>query len=100
MSCRAETIPTMSDLTDLADLQAYLVRTSRLNPAEAARLTEEVVAFLDETPEEFIRRRHHELQAQGLANPAIYTRIGAELERRRFRAPRFTVRQLRRIVYG
>jgi hypothetical protein len=90
----------MPDLGELEELIAYLVRTSRLSAPEAARLVGEVLAFLAETPEAFIRRRHLALQAQGLANEAIFTQLASELERLRFRAPALTARQIRRIIYG
>ena len=90
----------MSEAADLEDLVAYLVRSSRLERPQAARLVDEVLAALDETPEDFIRRRHRALQGEGLSNEAIFARIGAELARRRFRAPSYTARQLRRIIYG
>jgi hypothetical protein len=90
----------MSDLAELEELIAYLVRTSRLSAAEASRLVSEVLSFLAETPEAFIRRRHLALQSQGLANDAIFTQLAAELEKLRFRAPPLTARQIRRIIYG
>jgi hypothetical protein len=90
----------MSDLGELEELIAYLVRTSRLSAPEAARVVGEVLAFLADTPEAFIRRRHFTLQSQGLANDAIFTQLAAELERLRFRAPPLTARQIRRIIYG
>jgi hypothetical protein len=43
----------MSEPTELSDLMAYLVRTSRLTQPEAVRLIDEVLSFLDERPEEF-----------------------------------------------
>jgi len=90
----------MSPPADLEELIVYLVRTSRLGRTEVTRLVDEVVAFLDESPEEFICRRHRELQHEGYSNSEIFSRIGAEVARRRFRAPPFTERQIRRIVYG
>ena len=90
----------MSDLAELEELIAYLVRTSRLSTSEATHLVSEVLSFLAETPEAFIRRRHLALQSQGLANDAIFTQLAAELERLRFRAPPLTARQIRRIIYG
>jgi hypothetical protein len=90
----------MSDLAELDELIAYLVRTSRLSAPEAARLVNEVLSFLADTPEAFIRRRHLALQSQGVANDAIFTQLAAELERLRFRAPPLTARQIRRIIYG
>ena len=90
----------MSDLGELEELIAYLVRTSRLTAPEAARVVGEVLGFLAETPEAFVRRRHLALQAQGLANDAIFTQLATELERLRFRAPSLSARQIRRIIYG
>jgi plasmid stabilization system protein ParE len=85
---------------DLEDLMEYLARTTRLERREAERLIDEVLSFLAEQPETFVRRRHLELQRQGLANEAIFARLEQELARRRFAAPAYTRRQLRRIVYG
>jgi len=85
---------------DLEDLLEYLARTTRLERREAERLVDEVLSFLGEQPETFVRRRHLELQRQGLSNAAIFTRLELELSRRRFAAPAYSRRQLRRIVYG
>lgn len=85
---------------DLDELTAYLARTSRLDDAEVQRLVGEVLAFLDETPEEFVRRRHRALQVEGRSNSEIFEQLAIELRQRRYRAPEFSPRQLRRIVYG
>ena len=75
---------------DLEDLVEYLARTTRLERREAERLIDEVLSFLGEQPETFVRRRHLELQRQGLANEAIFARLEQELARRRFAAPAYT----------
>ena len=90
----------MSDPGELQELIAYLVRSSRLSPAEAQRLVAEVLSFLHETPEDFVRRRHRVLQAEGLSNTSIYLQLAAELSAWRFRAPQCTARQIRRMIYG
>ena len=90
----------MSDWTEQQDLVGYLVRTSRLTRSEAVRLVDEVLAFLGDLPEDFVRRRHRELQNAGRPNSEIFARIAIELEGWRFRAPTYTERQLRRIIYG
>lgn len=90
----------MSDPAELEELVNHLVRTSRLAPAEAAKLVDEVLSFLAEQPEEFARRRHRALQQEGLANAEIFARLAAELARWRFRAPAYTERQIRRLIYG
>jgi len=90
----------MSEPAEFEDLVAYLVRTSRLSRPEAARLVDEVLSFLRERPEEFVCRRHHALQSAGLSNSEIFARLTAELERWRFRAPSYSERQIRRMIYG
>lgn len=90
----------MSDQGEFQELIAYLARTSRLSTSEAQRVVAEVLSFLQETPEEFVRRRHRALQAEGLSNTAIYMRLAAELSSWRFRAPEYTERQIRRMIYG
>lgn len=90
----------MSDPGEFEDLVAYLARSSRLSLEEARRAVENVLAFLNETPEEFVRRRHLVLQAEGLPNAEIYLQLTAELSARRFRAPACTPRQIRRLIYG
>jgi hypothetical protein len=90
----------MSGCTEQEDLVAYLVRSSRLSRSEAVRLVDDVLAFLDDLPEDFVRRRHRELQNPGRPNSEIFARIAMELEGWRFRAPTYTQRQLRRMIYG
>jgi polyhydroxyalkanoate synthesis regulator phasin len=83
-----------------ADLVDHLVRTTDLTPAEAARVVADVLAYYDEAPREWVRRRHGELRRQGLTNDAIFERIGRELPEHRFRGEARSARQLRRVVYG
>jgi hypothetical protein len=90
----------MSEPTEFEDLVAYLVRTTRLSRPEATRLVDEVLSFLNERPEEFVCRRHRALQSEGLSNSAIFARLAVELGRWRFRAPAYSERQLRRMIYG
>jgi hypothetical protein len=90
----------MSQPMELEDLVAYLVRTSRLTRSEAVRIVGDVLSFLDERPEEFVIRRHRALQGEGLPNGEIFSRLAAELTRWRFRAPAYSERQLRRLIYG
>ena len=85
---------------EMGELVEYLARSSRLSLQEATRLVDEVLAFMSEMPEDFVRRRHLALQAQGLSNRDIYLQIAQELASRRFRAPEYSERQIRRIIYG
>ncbi|POX56108.1 hypothetical protein C3489_06655 [Streptomyces sp. Ru71] len=82
------------------ELVDHLTRTTPLNRGEALRVIQDVLAFFDETTEDFVRRRHRELQAQGLVNTTIFERIAADLKYRAVAPPELSLRQLRRIVYG
>jgi len=82
------------------DLIDHLVRTTPLQRGEAARIVLDVLAYFDERTEEFVRRRHRELQSRGLTNTEIFARISSELPRRAVAPPDLSLRQLRRLVYG
>ena len=90
----------MSPPSPLDDLLDHLVRSTSLSRGEAGRVIAEVIAYFDEPVERFVRRRHGELQANGLANPAIFERIRSELRLWRVAAPELSERQVRRIIYG
>ena len=90
----------MSPVVAPSSLLDHLVHTGGLGRSEARRIVEEVISFYGETPEAFAVRRHRELKAEGLRNSAIYARVAAEMDGWRFRAPRLSERQIRRIIYG
>ncbi|MGW5736947.1 MULTISPECIES: hypothetical protein [Streptomyces] len=82
------------------DLVDHLTRSTPLQRGEALRVIQDVLAYFDETTEAFVRRRHRELQGQGLLNAAIFQQISADLEYRAVAPPELTLRQVRRIIYG
>ncbi|KUF17251.1 MULTISPECIES: hypothetical protein [Streptomyces] len=82
------------------DLVDHLTRSTPLQRGEALRVIQDVLAYFDETAESYVRRRHRELQGQGLVNAEIFERIAADLRYRAVAPPELTLRQLRRIVYG
>ncbi|MFY1678599.1 MULTISPECIES: hypothetical protein [unclassified Streptomyces] len=82
------------------ELVDHLTRSTPLSRGEASRVIQDVLAYFDETTEEFVRRRHRELQARGMVNATIFERIEAELRYRAVAPPELTLRQLRRVVYG
>jgi len=86
--------------SDLDDLVAHLHRTADLDPGTARRVVEEVLAWHGEDLETFVRRRHRELQREGVANPDAFERLAGELGRRCVRPPELSVRQIRRVIYG
>jgi hypothetical protein len=82
------------------DLLGHLVRNFALSRPQANRLVREVLGYFNEPLEAYVKRRHGELQRQGLANPTIFVEIAGELRWWRLAAPPMTERQIRRIIYG
>ncbi len=82
------------------DLARYLAASTGLPQPTAVRVVADVATYFSETVEEFVRRRHIELQRRQRKNHEIWPLIAAELGQRRFTAPGLSERQLRRIVYG
>ncbi len=82
------------------DLVRYLAASTGLPQPTAVRVIADVTTYFNETIEEFIRRRHAELRERQRTNDEIWPLIAAEIEQRRFAAPRLSERQLRRVVYG
>jgi hypothetical protein len=81
-------------------LVKHVMAGTGLTAAEAARVVEDVIAFLAEPVEDVVRRRHAELKNQGAKNDEIFARLREELADRVVAAPDLSERQLRRIVYG
>ena len=82
------------------DLVRYLAASTGLPQPTAVRVIVDVATYFNETIEEFVRRRHAELQERQRKNDEIWPMIAVELDQRRFAAPGLSERQLRRIVYG
>jgi hypothetical protein len=82
------------------DLIAHVTHSSPLSHGEAERLIADVVGYFSEPAEVYIRRRHGELKARGLTNDQTFDQIAAELQQRLVAPPQFSLRQLRRIIYG
>lgn len=85
---------------DLVDLVDRVAASTGLSRAEAARVVDDVVAYLAEPVEDYVRRRHARLKTYGAKNPEIFAQIAEELAGRVVASPRLTERQLRRIIYG
>jgi hypothetical protein len=82
------------------DLIRHVTVSTGLPNATAARVIADVLAYFDETVEDFVRRRHHELRLRQFKNDEIWPAVAAEMTTRRFGAPALSQRQLRRLVYG
>ena len=84
----------------VAEVQQRLESVLGLSRAQASRVVDEVLDSLQLEVDEYIARRHGELQAQGDNNPEIFERIAEELRALRFKAPKLSARQIRRRIYG
>jgi hypothetical protein len=82
------------------DRLRYLEDKYGLDSGELGLLLDDIWAFTEETIEDFVRRRHGELQRQGLRNEAIYRRLATEAGAGRFAGSPLSLRQVRRIIYG
>ena len=83
------------------DLIRNVAASTGLPEATASRVVADVAAYFGETVEQFVTRRHAELQGKGnKRNDDIWPQLASELKARRFRAEDLTERQLRRIIYG
>lgn len=85
---------------EVIDLINHLSRVTGLDDNQTRQVVSEVLAYFNEDKESFIRRRHHEMQQQGLSNPVIFASLQKELPGRLFPAEKVTERQIRRMIYG
>jgi hypothetical protein len=82
------------------DLVRYLASSTGLPQATAVRVIADMITYFNETVEDFVRRRHTELQQRQRKNDEIWSEIAAEIDQRRFAVTGLSARQLRRMVYG
>jgi hypothetical protein len=84
----------------VSEVEQRLQNVLGLSRAQATRVVDEVLDSLGLEVDEYIARRHGELQAQGASNTEIFERIAEELRALRFKAPELSARQIRRRIYG
>jgi two-component sensor histidine kinase len=82
------------------DVQQRLQTVLGLSRTQAMRAVDEVLDSLGLEVDEYIARRHAELQSEGWNNAEIFERIAEELRLLRFKAPELSARQIRRRIYG
>lgn len=78
----------------------YLRQQYDLTSPTVERLLSDLLEFLSQTPEDWVRQRHQELQDRGWPNSLIYRQILEDLPSHRFSSPALSERQIRRIIYG
>ena len=83
-----------------SELKRHLIQTYAISEHDFDRLHEEFLTFYNQTLEEFVYRRHQELQKAGMKNHEIFQRIQSEVTGRRFGVKGLSQRQIRRLVYG
>lgn len=82
------------------EFREHLLRVVDLTDQELDKVVDELRDHWSETAQEFVLRRHRELQSHGLPNRLAYGQIARELEQRPVRAAGLSERQIRRIIYG
>jgi cell shape-determining protein MreC len=95
MSQRDSSVPPLD-----RELLERLQQLTGLSRSTLQRVAETIVDYFNETTEDFVQRRHAELRKQRIRNEEAFQRISEELAQRLVAAPRLSLRQLRRIVYG
>ncbi|MEM7405214.1 MAG: hypothetical protein AAF458_07955 [Pseudomonadota bacterium] len=85
---------------DANTLARHLVRNLGLDARVANRAVAEMLAYLDETADAFVVRRHRELQQAGLSNEQTFDLLQRETAGWRFAIKPLTKRQIRRLIYG
>lgn len=83
-----------------SDLKSHIVDNYGITPESFERLFEEFAAYFDVTVEEFVRRRHLEMQKAGARNESIYAALMEEAREMRFAVRGLSERQVRRLIYG
>src|SRR5438552_674925 len=85
-SLRAGRVPAVGN--SVSDVRQRLQSVLGLSAAQASRAVDEVLDSLALEVDEYIARRHGELQAGGENNSEIFGRIADELQALRFKAPK------------
>lgn len=78
----------------------HLLSSYPVEPDHLDHLLEDLGEYFSPEPKDYICRRHVELQREGIRNEEIYTRIQGEIGTRLFSSSSFSIRQIRRIIYG
>jgi len=80
--------------------RSYLLGIVDVAERDLDKLVAELMDYWSQPMEDWIVRRHRELQREGVKCRHAYGRIRSELPARRFRSPPLSERQIRRILYG
>lgn len=90
----------MSGAALTPEFAQHLLRIVDIEEKDLEKIVDELVEHWSETTDEFVRRRHRELQRAGVPNRLVYGQIAEELQLRPVRSAPLSVRQVRRIIYG
>jgi hypothetical protein len=82
------------------DLLTHLRAVTGLDRPRAAKMLDEIRAWYSADLPTWVRRRHGELQRQGLRNREIFPRLQKEARGILVRPDPLSERQIRRIIYG
>ena len=83
-----------------SEQRRHLLESYDIKPEVLDRLIADLWDLTASNPQEWIQARHARLQQGGLRNDEIWRTIQTELSQGRFAAPAYTIRQIRRLIYG
>lgn len=78
----------------------HLLESYDIKPEVLDRLVADIWDLTARSPEAWVQYRHAVLQRSGIKNEEIWRLIQAELAAGRFAAPNYSLRQIRRMIYG
>lgn len=83
-----------------SEQRQHLLENYDIRPEVLDRLIADLWTLTNRNPQEWVQYRHAKLQRSGLHNEEIWRQLQQELSEGRFAAPRFSQRQIRRMIYG
>jgi len=83
----------------IIELKERLFHIIPIENIDYNKLYEEILSFFSETEENYLIRRHKELQNDGYKNNEIYPMLSEEITQRLFKGNKLTDRQIKRIIY-
>ena len=83
-----------------SEQRRHLLESYDIKPEMLDRLITDIWALTARDPQEWVQQRHAALQQSGLRNDEIWRTIQIELAQGRFAAPAYSLRQIRRLIYG
>ena len=83
----------------LLELKNRLSHIISIEKIDISKLYNELLSFFSESENNYIIRRHHELQKEKFKNKKIYSILVKEIKNHLFIGRKLSERQIKRIIY-